>query len=132
MTDNVDHPSHYNQGGPVGEDGTAQFEVIKIIDDVGWGFAFCMGNALKYVLRAPHKGTQAEDLKKAQWYLRRANQYQERMARVLAQRTVNIDEATKAWGLTFGKAALAVAVKAITDGDPVRALTFIVRYEAET
>jgi hypothetical protein len=132
MTDTVNHPPHYNQGGPIGEDGTAQFEVIKIIDDLGWGFAFCMGNALKYVLRAPHKGTEADDLKKAQWYLRRAGHYQEPTTRVVPQRTVNIDEATKAWELTYDKAALAVAVEAISDGDSVRALTFIARYEAKT
>lgn len=30
---------------------------------------FNLGNVIKYVIRAPYKGTQLEDLKKARWYL---------------------------------------------------------------
>ena len=30
---------------------------------------FTLGNALKYICRAPYKGKQLEDLKKARWYL---------------------------------------------------------------
>ena len=74
MTEKVNHPSHYNQG-PLEEDGTAKYEVIKVIERLGWGFPFCMGNALKYLLRAKHKGNEAEDLEKAEWYLRRACTY---------------------------------------------------------
>lgn len=74
----VHHPSHY--GGDV------YYEAIKIIDD--WGLGFSAGNALKYIVRAPHKGTAREDLKKAAWYLRHASQQKESVpfipARVLA------------------------------------------------
>lgn len=63
----VNHPAHY--GGDV------YYEVIKIIDD--WGLGFSAGNALKYILRAPHKGSGYEDLKKAAWYLRHAGQQRE-------------------------------------------------------
>jgi hypothetical protein len=56
----VDHPSHYNQG---------RFEVIDVIRDQGWHVDFCLGNALKYVMRAKHKTRFEEDLKKAIWYL---------------------------------------------------------------
>lgn len=66
----VSHPTHYNMGGPKESDGTAKYEVIKVIED--WGLEFCLGNALKYILRAPHKGTGAEDMAKAHWYLSRA------------------------------------------------------------
>lgn len=55
---NVDHPSHYNAG---------KIEVIEAIDD--WGLGFCLGNVVKYVARAEHKGKTIEDLKKARWYL---------------------------------------------------------------
>ena len=32
---------------------------------------FCLGNVIKYVMRAPYKGKQIEDLEKAAWYLNR-------------------------------------------------------------
>ena len=56
----VNHPDHYNSG---------QYEVVDVIDDAGFGEGFCLGNALKYILRAKHKENYAEDLKKAKWYL---------------------------------------------------------------
>jgi len=56
----VNHPSHYNSG---------QYEVVDVIDDAGFGEGFCLGNALKYILRAKHKENYVEDLKKAKWYL---------------------------------------------------------------
>lgn len=57
---NVDHPSHYNQGG---------IEVIDAIE--AWGLGFHDGNVVKYVARAKHKGKEMEDLMKAMWYLNR-------------------------------------------------------------
>jgi hypothetical protein len=54
----VDHPAHYNTG---------QIEVIAAIDD--WGLGFCLGNVVKYVARAGHKGNRLDDLRKAAWYL---------------------------------------------------------------
>lgn len=60
--ENVNHPAHYNSGG---------IEVIDVIED--WGLGFCLGNALKYIRRAGRKTNDpTEDLKKAQWYIRRA------------------------------------------------------------
>lgn len=58
----VNHPAHYG-----GEDNP--YEVIKVIE--AWGLGFCLGNTVKYVARADHKGTPLEDLKKARWYLDR-------------------------------------------------------------
>lgn len=55
----VNHPSHYNQG----------IEAIDIIES--WGLNFSLGNAIKYILRAPHKDSQIEDLQKAKWYVER-------------------------------------------------------------
>lgn len=59
----VDHPSHYHA-----ESG---LEVIDIIE--AWQLNFNRGNALKYLARAGHKdpAREAEDLKKALWYIKR-------------------------------------------------------------
>lgn len=57
--DKVNHPSHYNQG----------IEAIDIIES--WNLDFCLGNVIKYVLRAKYKGNIIEDLEKARWYLDR-------------------------------------------------------------
>lgn len=57
---NTDHPAHYNAG---------TIEVIDVIED--WDLGFHLGNAVKYIARAKHKGRELEDLEKAQWYLER-------------------------------------------------------------
>jgi hypothetical protein len=59
--DDVDHPKHYNTGS---------IEVIDFVEDQKLGFH--LGNAVKYICRAAHKGTPEADLKKAAWYLQRA------------------------------------------------------------
>jgi hypothetical protein len=56
----VDHPAHYNQG---------VLEAIDVIED--WNLGFCLGNTIKYIARADHKGSPLEDLEKARWYLDR-------------------------------------------------------------
>ena len=61
-TDPVNHPQHYLQFG---------VEVIDIIRHVlgPEGFrAYCIGNELKYRLRAGDKGDAAQDIAKAQKY----------------------------------------------------------------
>lgn len=58
--DPVNHPKHYTSH-PSG------VEVILITE---W-MTFCLGNAIKYILRAEHKGRQIEDLEKARWYIDR-------------------------------------------------------------
>lgn len=62
--DVVNHPPHYTHG---------QYEPINVIED--WQLGFCLGNAVKYIARAGHKGdTIADvltDLRKAAWYLDR-------------------------------------------------------------
>ena len=61
VVDNVNHPPHYKTGG---------METIDFIEAKDLGYH--LGNVIKYVTRAKHKGTELEDLKKAQWYLERA------------------------------------------------------------
>lgn len=56
----VNHPDHYNSGN---------YEVIDVIIDQGFGEGFCLGNALKYIMRCNHKDRYIEDLEKARWYL---------------------------------------------------------------
>ena len=63
MTDNVNHPSHYNQSG------IECIEAIKAC--TGDGFEnYLQGNIMKYLWRYKYKNG-IEDLKKAQWYLTR-------------------------------------------------------------
>jgi transcriptional regulator len=58
--DMVNSPNHYTAGG---------IETIDFIEAKKLGYH--LGNVVKYVSRAPHKGRQLEDLKKARWYLDR-------------------------------------------------------------
>lgn len=71
-SDSVNHPSHYG-----GADNP--YEVIKIIEHYGLGF--CLGNVLKYILRAGKKdpAKELEDMKKAVWYLQREVSYREKL-----------------------------------------------------
>lgn len=59
--DNVNHPAHYKTGG---------IETIDFIE--AKGLDYHLGNVVKYITRADHKGNRKEDLLKAQWYLNRA------------------------------------------------------------
>jgi len=58
MSEAINHPKHYNSH-PSG------IEAIVICREMG----FSLGNVIKYVMRAPFKGSELEDLKKARWYL---------------------------------------------------------------
>lgn len=60
-SDPVNHPPHYG--------GDTTYETIKVIE--AWALGFCLGNAVKYISRAGHKGDALEDLRKARWYLDR-------------------------------------------------------------
>jgi len=65
--DMVNHPPHYTHGG---------IEVIAAIE--AWGLGYHLGNVVKYVARAEHKGRYVEDLRKAKWYLEREISQSER------------------------------------------------------
>ncbi len=54
------HPAHYNKG---------KYEVIDVIED--WKLGFNLGNVVKYLARADHKGTPTADLYKCLFYLNR-------------------------------------------------------------
>ena len=65
--DDVNHPKHYN---------SYSFEVVDVIDEVvpnyPASYSGHIQNAIKYIFRAPFKGTLKKDLKKAVWYLNHA------------------------------------------------------------
>jgi hypothetical protein len=59
-SDPVNHPAHYKVGG---------IETIDFIEAKRLNYN--MGNAVKYITRADHKGSRRQDLEKAIWYLKR-------------------------------------------------------------
>jgi hypothetical protein len=65
--DAVNHPAHYKTGG---------IETIDFIE--AKSLSYNLGNVVKYITRADHKGNKLEDLKKAQWYLNREVQTMEK------------------------------------------------------
>ncbi len=66
-TDDVNHPKHYT---------SYSFEVVDVIDEVvphyPSTYSGHIQNAIKYILRAPFKGSLRKDLKKAVWSLEHA------------------------------------------------------------
>jgi hypothetical protein len=60
QSDPVNHPAHYKVGG---------IETIDFIEAKQLNYN--MGNAVKYISRADHKGNKKQDLEKAVWYLNR-------------------------------------------------------------
>lgn len=68
MPDMVNHPPHYTNGPKHSVCGSA-IEVIDITED----FDFCLGNALKYIMRAGKKDPKkyVEDLEKSVFYINR-------------------------------------------------------------
>jgi hypothetical protein len=58
--DKVNHPPHYKVGG---------IETIDFIEAKKLNYN--LGNVIKYITRADHKGSRYEDLLKALWYLTR-------------------------------------------------------------
>lgn len=65
MVDNVNHPSHYTQGGVECIDAITAATVKKTGIE-----AVCTANVIKYLWRYESKNGM-EDVKKAQWYLNR-------------------------------------------------------------
>lgn len=103
----VDHPEHY--GGA-----DDPYEAIKVIERIGLGYGFCVGNALKYIKRAGKKGDREDlltDLKKARWYTNRAAQNGPgAVDRIEPAPTI------EAWGVAVS--SLGAAVYALMRGEP--------------
>lgn len=62
ISDPVNHPAHYT---------FSKYEVADVIE--AWGLGWALGSAVKYIARAGRKdpSKEIEDLKKAEWYVRR-------------------------------------------------------------
>lgn len=56
--DPVNRPQHYT---------SSSIEPIDAIE--AWGLPFHLANAVKYISRAKHKGSESQDVRKAIWYL---------------------------------------------------------------
>ena len=63
MSDPVNQPDHYVKG--------RKYEPIEVMEDWGLINNFYLGSAFKYIARCGRKGSAAEDLKKAVFYLNR-------------------------------------------------------------
>ena len=83
--DPVSRPQHYTFGA---------IEVIAAIE--AWGLGFVLGNVVKYVARAAHKGKYLEDLRKARWYLDREIQ---RVQKAEAEAQAPLDDRSVAQAL---------------------------------
>lgn len=74
MNDAVNSPKHYRMG---------RVETIEMIEDITKGYsdgfvAYCVGNAFKYLARAPYKYESPDEcLRKAKKYLEFAIEYLE-------------------------------------------------------
>lgn len=67
IADMINHPPHYKVGG---------IETIEFIEAKELGYN--LGNVVKYITRADHKGHREQDLNKALWYLvREIDKYSE-------------------------------------------------------
>ena len=59
-------PDHYSRLTP---------QPIEVIE--AWDLGFHLGNVVKYIARAGHKGSELRDLRAAKWYLNRRIQVRE-------------------------------------------------------
>ena len=67
--DMINHPPHYADKG-------AGVECIDVVEL----FNFNMGNAIKYIWRTDDKGDPIENLRKAEWYIKREIERRTRLA----------------------------------------------------
>ena len=79
MPDMIFRPPHYCHS----------IETIDVIES--WELGYHLGNAVKYISRAAHKGHFLEDLKKAQWYLARRISMEEQNARIQGEESPDSD-----------------------------------------
>lgn len=73
VIDAVNHPRHYANSCSL-----ECIDVIQALIGDEYTYAACLFNAFKYLWRHKHKGSPAEDLDKAAWYLDRAEAIMER------------------------------------------------------
>lgn len=86
MSDNINHPSHYTQGG------VECIDAIKASMTHHEFVGYLKGNCIKYLWRYRNKGRAIEDLKKSQWYLERLISENECVAIDCQDRSVTTQE----------------------------------------
>ncbi len=115
--DEIDHPKHYQAcGGELEADGTPKYETIKVIESFGANNGFCMGNVIKYLLRAEYKGSCLDDLRKAGWYL---NRY---LSKKKDYPRYNSSDVAKSWNLSESRSEI---LRAIFVGNSYQALDLL-------
>ena len=89
MKETVNHPDHYGGDKP--------YEVIKVLE--AWNplmaYHFCVGNTIKYQVRAGKKDDEVEDIRKAAWYACRAEEIlvkHPNMVRILAKEPIAVTD----------------------------------------
>ena len=65
MSDQVNSPDHYKSGG------IEAIDYIKAKLSKEEFLGYLRGNIIKYTSRAPLKGSELQDYKKAEWYLKK-------------------------------------------------------------
>lgn len=122
--DQINHPPHYNACGERDESGSVRHEPIKVIESWGHGWSFCVGCAVKYILRASHKGSERKDLEKARWYLMRCLFLSETSGIPIGEESLPVDVSVS-WRLP---PLLAEALSAIYEGRTEQAAALVEEY----
>lgn len=81
MSDNVNHPSHYETNGIECIDAMVASQGAECVMN------YCLCNAFKYIWRCQHKGKRVEDIQKAVWYLNKWQELVENIEDVIEDET---------------------------------------------
>lgn len=71
--DEVNRPQHYIHGS------METIDEMVVVFGIEAVTQYCVINAWKYRARAPYKGKQEQDMQKADWYLKKAKELQEKL-----------------------------------------------------
>lgn len=111
----VDHPAHYNKN----DTGVECIDVVEF-------FGFNLGNALKYIWRADHKGAAVRDYRKAAWYVERE---------ILRRKTETREQAIRRemyfMGHPLARAAVSLSNSSTFSGDKALGSIFLNIWGAE-
>lgn len=86
----VNHPKHYMRNG---------VECIDVIEE--FNLDFDLGSALKYLVRYDAKGSKAENLKKAIWYIQHRLDHPRTDHQHFVGKMGRVHEVSKVWNLPF-------------------------------
>lgn len=107
--DNVNHPSHYES-----ETSIECIDAMELFMGKEGVIQFCMGNAFKYIWRYKNKGKPGEDLKKAEWYIIRAdelNDHLQKTSRFPVDYSTEINRLHDIWSIYYNREAGRIALE---------------------